>query len=63
MSKQTDAAKEKGRIAYLEGKTFKDCPYWDHRTVNGKVTFSRSYRKAWFDGFKQAQKDEVNLDN
>jgi|GEM_PF-4531015 len=26
------------------------CPYFDHRTVNGSVTFPRAYLKKWFAG-------------
>ena len=29
-----------------------NCPYFDHRTTNGSVTFSRAYRRKWFAGRK-----------
>lgn len=31
------------------------CPYPDHRTGRGSITFSRSFRRAWFRGLAKAQ--------
>lgn len=28
-----------------------DCPYDDKRTWDGKITFSRAYRRQWFKGY------------
>ena len=26
------------------------CPYMDHRKADGRLTFSRAFRRAWFQG-------------
>jgi len=31
------------------------CPYRDYRTGDGKVTFSRAFRKLWLEGFEDAR--------
>ena len=31
------------------------CPYQDHRTSDGKVTFSRAFRNLWIEGFEDAR--------
>jgi hypothetical protein len=53
-SKGFVAAWRKGREAAIAGLSLADCPYPDkrggiHRHV---VTWSRSYRKYWYDGFQ-----------
>ena len=53
MSKQVDAAKQKGREAARAGKREWDCPYPDYRTDRGGVTFSRAFRRAWLKGFRE----------
>lgn len=55
-NKQLETIKQKGRKAAMDGKSEKDCPYFDHRTHTGSVTFSRAFRNAWFDGFREAAK-------
>lgn len=43
----------KGWLAKLEGRP-NASPYRDHRTYRGGVTFSRSFEKAWKEGFDAA---------
>lgn len=42
----------KGRDARRIGKRLEDCPYYDHRTGRGSVTFSRGFIAAWRDGWQ-----------
>ena len=44
----------KGAHAATEGKVLTDCPYYDHRTMRGGVTFSRAFEKAWCEGWHVA---------
>lgn len=41
----------KGEQAAREGATKTDCPYIDKRKGDGRLTWSRSFRAAWRDGF------------
>jgi hypothetical protein len=52
LSKALAGAWRKGQEAALAGKTQMDCPYGDVRTYRGGVTYSRSFRKWWRDGFE-----------
>lgn len=47
------AAFKKGHDAAVAGMSRDACPYKDHRTTRGAVTFSRAYRKAWLKGFAE----------
>lgn len=42
----------KGQRAQLEGEPKSACPYADHRTLRGRLTWSRAYEKAWSDGWR-----------
>jgi len=46
----------KGRRAALEGGSLADCPYPDRRAgEHGQiVTYSRTFRRYWRDGFESA---------
>jgi ribosome modulation factor len=50
-----DAAKEKGAWAARIGQTEADCPYPDKRKDDGRLTFSRAFRNAWAQGFREAK--------
>lgn len=45
----------RGARAFIEGAPRTACPYPDHRTDRGSVTFSRGYRTAWRDGWDAAE--------
>jgi len=54
MSKAMDGAKRKGREAAQAGKSRNSNPYDDKRGgYNNMVTFSRAFRKCWFEGFDE----------
>jgi hypothetical protein len=55
MNKAFQAAFWKGELAALAGAS-RRCPYEDKRNACG-VTFSRSFRRQWFDGFDSAMKE------
>ena len=42
----------KGYDAALAGKSVTACPYDDKRTSRGALTWSRSFIKAWDDGWE-----------
>lgn len=46
----------KGRDARKFGQGKGRCPYPDHRTSRGAVTFSRGFRNAWRDGWEYQDK-------
>lgn len=50
-----DSAWKKGALAAVEGKPLSACPYWDHRTYRGGVTFSRAFQRAWCEGWHKAK--------
>ena len=50
MSRQTDTAFRKGMTARRDGAGRLENPYRDLRTDRGGVTFSRAFRKRWFEG-------------
>jgi len=49
------AAIIKGWQAFYAGLKEQDCPYKDSRTLDGRVSFSRAYRKAWLQGYNAAK--------
>jgi ribosome modulation factor len=58
-SRRLDAferAEIKGRDAYLNGESERDCPYEDKRTGQGKLTFSMGFINAWLRGFRRASR-------
>lgn len=48
-------AEAKGAAARAAGLSEDDCPYEDRRGHRGQITWSRSYRTAWFKGFRGAK--------
>lgn len=50
---------QKGREAYLAGRSEKDCPYPDTRKEDGRLTFSRAWRHAWLEGYRQQRNDSL----
>ena len=51
------AAYRKGYQARLDGKSEKSCPYKDHRTWYGGITFSRAFIHRWEDGWYDAHRE------
>lgn len=49
-----DGAYLKGLNAGLAGAPESSCPYEDKRKSSGRLTWSRAFRTAWFDGWKHA---------
>lgn len=45
----------KGKRAFLTGQKIHDCPYADHRKPSGKLSWSRSFIRAWQDGLRDAE--------
>jgi ribosome modulation factor len=43
---------KRGRQAALDGRSLDDCPYLDRRNHRGSITFSRTFRRYWRDGFE-----------
>lgn len=48
-----EVAQEKGRQAFREGIPRTHNPYPDKRTHSGRVSWSRSFRRAWWYGWAQ----------
>ncbi|MFD2671918.1 Rmf/CrpP family protein [Marinicrinis sediminis] len=48
----------KGKEAALSGLPPESCPYNDHRTKNGSVTFSRAFKKYWMLGYTEFATDD-----
>jgi len=46
---------KKGMTAYLTGQSDTACPYRDRRNFDGRLTWSRAFRKAWQDGYQYAK--------
>jgi len=53
-----DGAYRKGAQAFKDGLKERNCPYEDHRTYHGAVTFSRAFIKAWLTGYRAAKAGE-----
>ena len=51
VAKNLIGAYNKGVKAKEEGKSIEDCPYKDKRKKDGRLTQSRSFIKAWEDGY------------
>jgi len=51
-----EPARRKGREAFLAGRREEDCPYRDRRKEDGRLTFSRAWRLAWLEGFREQKK-------
>lgn len=52
-------AYKKGVEAYRQQVPLRLCPYPDHRTNRGSITFSRAFRRAWFEGWHDARTDAI----
>lgn len=52
MNRALLGAIRKGIAARVAGLTEADCPYADHRKPDGRLSWSRAYRNAWFEGFR-----------
>lgn len=52
-NKALQGAYRKGYEAGKKGTPEDECPYQDKRKYNGKITWSRAFRSAWFDGWKE----------
>lgn len=50
-----DGAYLKGVTAGLAGDPVDACPYDDRRKLCGRLTWSRAFRTAWFDGWNYAR--------
>lgn len=48
------SAFKEGWFAAFKGEP-RECPYHDHRTVRGSVTFSRAYIRKWLAGYDACQ--------
>lgn len=51
--KALQTAFNKGAAARHAGLPATACPYKDNRQATGRLTFSRAFRNAWFDGYKK----------
>lgn len=56
MNKAFQGAFAKGERAALSEQPRKN-PYIDKRKDDGRLTFSRAFRTAWFDGYDSAMKE------
>lgn len=52
-----ETAKEKGRQGRRDGLAIGANPYPDTRTGRGAITWSRSFLRAWADGWREADKE------
>lgn len=55
IEKQWESVRERGREAARSGKGPESCPYQDVRKVDGRLTFSRHFRKLWFEGYEEVK--------
>lgn len=46
----------KAGLAFKRSGSKTACPYIDHRKADGRLTFSRAFRRAWFHGFDDGAK-------
>ena len=54
-----ETVREKGRQAHRDGLPESACPYEDHRTHDGSVTFARAFIRAWLDGWREMDRVET----
>jgi hypothetical protein len=54
-----ETVREKGRQARRDGFPETACPYEDHRTHGGSVTFARGFIRAWLDGWRELDRAET----
>ena len=53
-------AYRKGHEAAIAGRPETACPYVDKRTLSGRLTWSRSFERAWIDGYRAARTPKEN---
>jgi ribosome modulation factor len=51
MNRALLGAMRKGIAAKAAGEPRSSCPYHDVRKLDGRLTWGRAFRKAWFDGY------------
>ena len=51
---------DRGQRDAAAGRSPKDCPYNDARKDDGRLTWSRGFRTAWFDGYAYTPKVDPN---
>lgn len=56
-------AYRKGVQAFRAGQPVNDCPYADHRKGGGQLTWSRSFIRAWEDGWQDARREAETSDD
>jgi hypothetical protein len=55
-------AYRKGYESFGAGIEFQSCPYEDKRKPSGKLSWSRSFIRAWEDGWEEAKKQAAITD-
>ena len=60
--KALETARRKGHEARRNGESREACPYRDTRNEMNQVTFSRAFRRAWFEGYEQREKEEQTME-
>jgi ribosome modulation factor len=50
---------KKGMAAHENGQSIRCCPYADQRKKDGRLSWSRAFRNAWFDGWYWAAQKSV----
>lgn len=58
-SRAFQSALRKGYEAFHAGEKKTACPYTDHRTWYGGVTFSRAFIKRWEEGWESASEGKT----
>lgn len=54
MNRALLGAIRKGAAARAAGEPRSSCPYHDTRKLDGRLTWGRAFRRAWFDGYDGA---------
>lgn len=54
--KAAETVRRKGEQAKRDGLGPEACPYPDTRKVDGRLTFSRHWRKCWFEGYNRGER-------
>lgn len=57
MNRALLGAMRKGIKAKADGQPRSSCPYEDKRKLDGRLTWGRAFRKAWFDGYDDTLTD------
>lgn len=59
MTKSLDAATRRGREDAKKGVPRENNPYKDKRKPDGRLTWSRAYVRAWFEGWDSEVKESA----